>query len=77
MTYLDVSSGEIEQRWSGVFYCSEVGEIKSLQGIETFTNMDTLFCQCNLIESLDLSLNTSLAFRVYLNIFGCIESVPN
>jgi len=61
ITYLDVG-GESGESFSGMLMCSEVGDIKSLQGIEAFTNLDTLFCQCNLIESLDLSLNTSLAF---------------
>ena len=41
--------------------------IQSLKGIEYFTELEYLFCQSNLLESLDLSKNTKLT---YLNCGG-------
>ena len=46
-----------------VVYCNNM-HIKSLRGIEYFTNLKILYCSENHIKSLDLSQNTSLE-RVY------------
>ena len=58
VTSLDVSS-ETEETFSGVIECNG-GEIKSLRGIEAFRNLASLNCNCNLINSLDISSNTAL-----------------
>ena len=34
--------------------------IKTLEGVQYFTNLTQLFCQCNLLTTLDLSKNTAL-----------------
>jgi len=62
VTSIDVS-GEMEEFWGGTLICgSNRGEIISLEGIETFINLDTLNCYCNSIESLDLSSNKALTY---------------
>ena len=35
-------------------------KISDMKGIEAFVNLDSLFCYCNYISSLDVSKNTSL-----------------
>ena len=54
--------GGEEGDYFGSVFCSERGEIISLEGIETFINLDTLNCYCNSIESLDLSSNKALTY---------------
>lgn len=55
-------SGEGYRETTGKITCTAAGNIISLKGIEAFTNIDTLICHCNLIDSLDLSSNTSLRY---------------
>lgn len=40
----------------------DVGKIKSLKGIELFTQLQNLYCGGNALSNLDLSMNTALTF---------------
>jgi hypothetical protein len=42
--------------------CIERSSLASLQGIEAFTNLDTLTCVCHSIETIDLSNNQKIKF---------------
>lgn len=45
---------------SNKYYAHDSDKIRSLQGIEHFTNLRELYCEYNLITDLDLSKNTQL-----------------
>lgn len=62
VTAMDVSS-EIDSVYlENGWYFGPVGNIKLITGIEAFTNLDTLICNGNNIQSLYLSKNTKLKY---------------
>ncbi|RLD68463.1 MAG: hypothetical protein DRI98_11775 [Bacteroidetes bacterium] len=65
VSFLDVA-GNYGDPLTGM--CNSNRGIKSMKGIGAFTNLDTLVCGCNLLESLDLSKNRNL---VYVDCRSC------
>lgn len=75
ITYREAAAIEILNLSS--YFCPDITD---LTGIEAFTNLSTLVCRCNKIDTMDLSMNTSLR-EVYaydndlrsIDVSGCKE----
>lgn len=61
VVHINICTGEIDEEINAI---PNDQKVKSLQGIEYFTNLEYLNCRGNLLETLDVSHNTKL---LYLN----------